>query len=170
MMRHWNEGSGIKKAVILLLGVFLAACSSNSVKLPIETSLGKLVRIEQKDNVATDERSISAEAGKVLYLLSFEGKSEIPYQGVQNEGLKSFTLVDSNGTEFSPVFTGSPTNAGPLSDKELRYNGELKGQNGKFVFVGTLSVPSGKIALVYSVPKDASGLSLKDGERRHVIN
>jgi hypothetical protein len=146
------------------------SCTGNKVKLPIETSLGKLVRIEQKESVVTDERSVTAEAGKVLYLLSFEGKSEIPYEGVQNEGLRSFTLVDAQGTEFSPVFSGSPTDAGKLSNKEWRYNGQMKGQNGKFVFVGTLSVPTAKIALVYSVPKDASGLSLKDGASKHEIN
>jgi hypothetical protein len=164
----WHS-NGIWKGVILL-AVSLMSCTGNRVKLPIETSLGKLVRLEQKDSVVTDERSISAEAGKVLYLLSFEGKSEIPYEGAQNEGLRSFALVDANGTEFTPVFSGSPTNAGKLSAEQWRYNGELKGQNGKFVFVGTLSVPAGKIALVYSVPKDASGLFLKDGERKHAIN
>lgn len=162
---HWKLS-----LIAVLILVMLSACGGNKVRLPIETSLGNLVRIEKKDDVATDERTISPEGGKVLYLLSFEGKSEIPYEG-EKEMFQTFTLVDSKGTESTPVFAGSPTNAGTLSNKEWKYiRGQLKAQNGRFVFVGVLSLPQPRLALVYAVPKDASGLTLKDGERRHAIN
>jgi len=148
----------------------LASCAGNKVNLPIDTTLGKLMRIEQKETVATDERVISAEAGKVLHLLHFEGKNEISYEGGNQDALRGFPLVDAKGTEFTPTYAGSPTDSGALSNKDWRYNGQLQGKNGKFVFVGALSVPRGKITLVYSVPKGASGLSLKDGDRKHAIN
>lgn len=160
----------MKKVITVFLSVFLIACAGNKVNLPIDTSLGKLVRIDQKASVATDEKSISAEDGKVLYLLNFEGKNEVSYEGGAQDALGAFPLVDSKGGEFSSVFAGSPTSSGALSNKDWRYNGQLQGKNGKFVFVGALSVPTGKITLVYSVPKGASGLSLKDGDRKHVIN
>lgn len=160
----------MKSLLIVFPLAFLISCAGNKVNLPIDTSLGKLVRIEQKENFATDERSVSAEEGKVLYLLNFEGKNEISYEGGQQDALQGFPLVDAKGTEFRTVFAGSPTGTGALSNKDWRYNGQLKGQNGRFVFVGALSIPAGKVTLVYSVPKGVSGLSLKDGERKHAIN
>jgi hypothetical protein len=160
----------MKKVITMFLSIFLIACAGAKVNLPIDTSLGKLVRIDQKASVATDEKSLSAEDGKVLYLLSFEGKNEVSYEGGEQDALRAFPLIDSKGTEFSPVFAGSPASGDKLSNKDWRYNGQLQGKNGKFVFVGALSVPTGKITLVYSVPKGASGLSLKDGDRKHVIN
>ena len=158
------------KKLIIFIPLFLIACTGNKVTLPIDTSLGKLVSIDQKDNVATDEKSLAAEDGKVLYLLNFEGKNEISYEGGDQNVLKAFSLIDAKGTEIPPVYSGSPAGAGKLSDKDWKYNGRLQGKDGKFVFVGTLSIPTGKLTLVYPVPKGASGLSLKDGERKHVIN
>lgn len=160
----------MKKVITVFLSVFLIACVGNKAHLPIDTSLGKLVRIDQKASVATDEKSISAGEGKVLYLLNFEGKNEVSYEGGEHDALRTFPLIDSKGTEFSPVFAGSPASDDKLSNKDWHYNGQLQGKNGKFVFVGALSVPTGKISLVYSVPKGASGLSLKDGDRKHAIN
>ena len=165
-----DPNASIKLLVTMFLALFLISCAGSRVRLPIKTSLGNLVSIEKKDSVTTDERTISAEAGKVLYLLSFEGKSEITYEGAEREALQTLTISDSKGTEFAPVYSGSPTNTGTLSGKDWRYNGALKPQNGKFVFAGVLSVPSGKIALVYSVPRDASDLSLKDGKEKHPID
>src|SRR5688500_15262375 len=133
---HWKL---LLTAVLIL--AMLSACGGNKVRLPIETSLGNLVRIETRDGVTTDERTISAEAGKVLYLLSFEGKSEITYEGAEKEVL--LTIIDSKGTEFNPVFAGSPTNTGTLSSKEWKYNGALKPKEGKCVIALVLSVPSG---------------------------
>lgn len=160
----------MSKVMLVFVAIFLTSCAGNKVNLPIDTSLGKLVRIEQKDSFATDERSISAEDGKVLYLLNFEGKNEISYEGGEQDALQAFPLVDAKGAEFRTVFAGSPTATGALANKDWRYNGQLQGKNGRFVFVGALSIPTGKITLVYSVPKDAASLSLKDGERRHAIN
>lgn len=160
----------MKRLIPVLLLILLVSCAGNKVKLPIDTSLGKLVRIEQKDKVATVDQPISAEDRKVLYILNFEGKSEITYEGGEQDALRAFPLVDSKGTEFNSIFAGSPTNTGALSNKDWRYNGQLQGRNGKFVFVGALSIPAGKLTVVYSVPKDVAGLSLKDGERRHAIN
>ena len=160
----------MKKVIPVLLVIFLVSCAGNKVKLPIDTALGNLIRVEQKDTVATDEQPISAEAGKVLYILSFEGKNGLTYEGGEQDALQAFPLVDAKGTEFRAVFEGSPTDKGALSNKDWHYNGRLQGKNGKFVFVGTLTIPTSKITLVYSVPKDAAGLTLKDGERRHAIN
>ncbi|MGZ5435954.1 MAG: hypothetical protein ACXW3F_07730 [Pyrinomonadaceae bacterium] len=160
----------MKKLPIIFIPLVLIACAGNKLTLPIDTSLGKLVRIDQKQTVATDDRSIAAEDGKVFYVLSFEGKDQISYEGGEQDALQAFSLVDAKGTEFRTVFEGSPTDTGALSDKDWHYNGQLQGKNGKFVFVGTLTIPTSKITLVYSVPKGVSGLSLKDGERKHAIN
>lgn len=160
----------MRNRILVLVLIVLGSCGGNKVKLPIDTTLGKLVRIEEKEKVATDDESISTEAGKVLYVLSFEGKNELTYEGGERDALRAFPLVDSKGTEFNSIFAGSPNNTGALSNKDWRFNGQLQGRNGKFVFVGALSIPTGKLTVVYSVPKDAASLSLKDGDRKHAIN
>lgn len=122
----------------------------------------------------TTPMNIYAEGGRlrygVLYLLSFEGKKEVAYEGSETDALQTFPLTDSRGREFIAVFAGSPTKDGALSQKEWKYSGQLEGRDGKWVFVGTLLLPEPKLTLIYAVPKNASGLTLKDRERRHQIN
>jgi hypothetical protein len=148
--------------VICVSLVFLVSCSRTQP--PVETSLGKLVRIEKVNRVVTDERAVSPAAGEVLYLLSFEGKKEIAVP----PGLE-LALVDSAGTERLRVYAGSPTREGILTKKQWIYNGSLTGQQGKLVFTGTISLPEPRVTLVYSVPSGAAGWVLKDGERKHPV-
>lgn len=156
--------------IVAVLLATLTACGGNTIQLPIDTSLGRLVRIDKKESVATDERTVSAAAGKILYLLSFEGKSEISYEGDEKNALHAVSLVDGKGTEFNYVFAGSPNNEGTLSKKEWRYNGQLNAKDGQWIFQGVLSVPPAKMVLAYEVPKDSSDLSLKNGEQKHAID
>ena len=156
--------------ILGLLAVLSAACSGDKVQLPVATSIGNLVRIEEKPSVTTSDGVIEATSREVVYVLSFEGKKEFAYEGkTETEGPKSLLLIDSRGNRFSPAFAGTPTPDGIISDKEWLLNGELRGRDGKWVFIGTLSIPEPRIALVYRVPKSASGLVLQDGQQQHAI-
>lgn len=160
----------MKKITTMFLAVFLISCAGNKVKLPIETSLGSLVRVEKKSSVATDEQTISSEAGQVLYVLSFEGKNEIRYEGGKKDPIQTYALVDSNGKETTPLYAATPIEGDKLSNKDWHYDGQLHGTGGGFSFVGVLRFSQPKVTLVYRLPSDVSGLALKDGERRHSIN
>ncbi|MDA2914610.1 hypothetical protein MYX77_11785, partial [Acidobacteriia bacterium AH_259_A11_L15] len=148
----------------------VAACSGNKVELPITTSIGNLVRIEKKQSVNTSDGVIEVGSQQVIYLLSFEGEKEFTYEGKDEpEGPKSLLLIDSRGNRFAPAFAGTPTPNGTISNEEWILNGEVRGREGKLVFVGTLSLPEPRVALVYLVPSNASRLVLKDGQRQHPI-
>lgn len=156
---------------LVALACLSGSCGDSRVKLPIQTSLGDLIRVEAKDNVATDERTFSPESGGVLYVLSFEGKGQFDYQESEIKDTTVFLpLIDSGGKEFRHVFMGTPMTDGTLSNKAWKYSGELVGRDGRFVFVGKLSLPEPTLTLLYSVPKTASGLALKDGDQKHRIN
>lgn len=163
----------MKKAVTFVFALALLLCiSCKKVTLPIKTSLGDLVKIENRDKVTTNESVVSPKSDEVIYVLSFEGKREFEFEGV--EPSKVFTLfdlplVDSNGKEFVPVFAGSPTKEGTLSNKDMNVNGGMTGRDGKWVSTGRITLPEPKLTLVYVVPKNAS-LTLKDGVQRHPIN
>ncbi len=167
---------GKTKIFILVLSLVLCISCAEKAKLPIKTSLGDLTRIENWDKVATDEGIISPNSEEIIYVLSFESKNlefeEIEIAGaIQDIVLKlvNLPLVDSKGNEFALVFFGSPTREGALSNKEIRFDGDLRPKNGKWFFTGKLIVPESKLALVYVVPKNASGLALKDGEKKYRI-
>lgn len=165
----------MRKAVNSMLALTLLLCIScaHKVTLPIKTSLGELVKVENKDSVATNEQTISPKSEEVIYILSFEGKKEIEVKEVAaSESMKllDLPLVDSNGKEFAPVFAGSPTKEGPLSNKDIKLDGEMTGKDGKWwVSTGKITLPDSKLTLVYVVPKNASGLALKDGSQAHPI-
>lgn len=148
----------------------LTSCAGGP-KLPLKTSLGDLIQIEKKTSIQTSDGNIDAKTDELLYLLSFEGKKELAFEGnAEADGPKAFRLIDSKGTSYVPAFAGTPTGEGVISDKEWKYSGGLTGRDGKWVFSGTLEFPAPKISLVYKVPKDASGLKLKDGNESHAIS
>ena len=173
-------------SIFTLLLLLLVSCGGNKMKslsegttkrtptsngAPIRTSIGDLARIEKKDSVETNEEKIVPKAEEVLYLLTFEGKSEITYDGTtQRDGPNRILLIDPTGKEYVSEFAGTPAKDGTLSNKEWRYNGGMTAVNGKFVFAGTLSLPEPRVALVYLIPKDVSSLSLKDGDQKHSID
>ena len=66
----------MRKTVTSVLALALLLCFScgDKVTLPIKTSLGDLVKIENKDNVPTSKESISPKSDEVIYVLSFYGK------------------------------------------------------------------------------------------------
>jgi hypothetical protein len=138
---------------------------------PIKTSIGDLTGLEKKDSVATSEKKIVPKPEEVLYLLTFEGKSEITYEGkTQQDGPNRILLIDAKGKEYVSEFAGTPAKDGTLSDKEWKYNGGMKAVNGRFVFAGTMTLPEPRIALAYLIPKDVSSLTLKDGNQKHSID
>lgn len=165
----------MRKAVnsIFVLALVLCISCADKATLPLKTSLGDLVKIENKDKVTTNKETISPKSGEVIYVLSFEGKKEFEYKEVELSktfDLLYLPLVDSNGKEFVPAFAGSPTKEGALSDKDIKTDGQATGKDGKFVGTGKIILPEPKLTIVYVVPKDASGLALKDGGQRHPIN
>ena len=157
--------------LIFTVAVLALGSCAEGPRLPVKTSLGDLVRIEKKTSIQTSDGNIDAKTDELLYLLSFEGKKELAFEGkAEAEGPKTFRLIDSKGTSYGPAFAGTPTAEGVISDKEWKYNGGLTGRDGKWVFTGALEFPDPKISLVYKVPKDASGLKLKDGNETHAIS
>ena len=164
-------------SIIVPLVLLLVSChKTNSLRVPtsngapIRTSIGDLTSLEKKDSVETSDKKISPKSDEVLYLLTFEGKSEITYEGkAQQDGPNRILLLDAKGKEYSPESAGTPKN-GTLSDKDWKYNGGMKAVNGKFVFSGTMTLPEPKIVLVFLIPKDAAKLSLKDGDQKHPID
>jgi hypothetical protein len=169
------EENKMRKAVnsIFVLTLLLYVSCANKVTLPIKTSLGDLVKIENKGKVTTNKETISPKSEEVIYVLSFEGKKEFEYKEVELSktfDLLELPLVDSKGKEFVPVFAGSPTKEGALSDDDIKTDGQATGKDGKFVATGKIILPEPRLTLVYVVPKDSSGLALKDGGQRHPIN
>jgi hypothetical protein len=156
----------MKKMTITLIAISLslyASCAKNA-----KTTLGDLVRVEKKEQVVTDESgTIKAKAGEILYLLNFEGKKEIRC----GPDSKSGSLVDSTGREYLPVFMGSPKDDGTLANKEWLFSGTMTAiEDGKFTFAGTATLPEPKAVFVYAVPKNASGLGLKDGDQTYPVS
>jgi len=158
----------MKKIIITVLAIPLLLCASCAINAP-KTTLGSLAQVEKKEQVVTDEAgTIKAEAEQILYLLSFEGQKEIKYEP---DSSSYYPLVDSSGQQYLPVFMGSPNNDGTLAGKEWKLNGSMTAkENGKLVFVGTATLPTPKAVFVYAVPKNASGLALKDGDQTYPIS
>jgi hypothetical protein len=164
----------MRKEIALLIAATLlpsVSCGDGKAKLPVRTSLGDLVRVEKRDEVTTDERNFPSGNEEIYYLLSFEGKGQFEYLGSELKNALIFlSLVDSGGREFRPVFMGNPNKDGALSNRDWRYDGSLTAQDGKLVFVGKLSLPEPRLTLLYSVPRGAAGLALKDGEQKYRID
>jgi hypothetical protein len=147
--------------------------------LPMKTSLGDLVKIENRNEVKTDKETISPKATESLYVFSFEGKKKIEFKGDKSADPNSYLylpLIDPTGHEFVPVFAGSAVKDGVLSKKGIDIIGEFrivrgaKGLEQVPTGVGEIWLPEPKLTLVYLVPKEVSGLALKDGEQRFQIN
>jgi hypothetical protein len=131
-----------------------------------KTSIGDLMSIEKKPSVETNEKKIEAKGDEALYLLTFEGKNEIAFEGKpEADGPNRIQLADSNGTKFTPEFAGTPTDKGTISNADWKYNGPMKGAGGKWVFSGKVTLPSSKIVLIYLVPQAATALTLHDGDQ-----
>jgi len=152
----------MKAASFLVLLSVLAGCGSGS-KLPVQTSLGELHRLEKLQIVSTDNPDAStlrAGPGETLLLLHFRGKKEISFEGSTEP---PYALTDSANREFHPISHGTVMPDGRLSTRGWVYNGELKGVEGRLVFVGTATTAQDHFAFVYRVPQDAKALKLLDG-------
>jgi len=113
---------------------------------------------------------ISTKPEEILYLLTFEGKNEMIYEGnLEHDGPNKFPIIDSQGTRFFPEFAGTAKEDGIVSNKEWSVNGSVDTRSGKYVFTGKVTLPEPKLTLIYLVPKKASGLVLKDGDQRYPI-
>jgi len=126
--------------------------------------------IEKKPSIQTNEKKVEPKPDEWLYLLTFEGKNEITFEGKSAEdGPQRILLVDAKGTKFAPEFAGTPAGDGSISNADWKYNGPMKGVGGKWVFEGKVTLPTSKIALVYLVPQSASGLTLQDGSQTYSL-
>ena len=154
----------------ILTVLLFISCGNNKVKLPIETSLGNLVKIEQKDMIKTNKKIITPKPEELLYLLTFEGKNEIIYEGeLQYDGPYRLLIVDPKGAQFNPEFAGTITEDGTVSKEKWLMTGSVEFLTGEPVFKEKAVLPEGKLALIYLVPKKASGLTLADGDKRYRI-
>ncbi|MFS8085741.1 MAG: hypothetical protein ACMG6H_08940 [Acidobacteriota bacterium] len=181
---------------ILFLSLLLSvSCGGGRVKLPAKTSIGDLVEIKKGDKVAMDDPvivPITTPSGEIAYELHFEGTNEITY-GQNKESFLSPSLVDSTGRVYPFVYAGSIGPDGLLTRKDWRANGlyrpdvgdsritisnlNVSAWPGKWQgwnFTGTFTLPKSdkprRVVFVYSVPKDARELKLKDGNQTYLID
>ena len=158
------------KSLFILTALLFISCGKNKVKLPIATSLGNLVKIEQKDMIKTNKKIITPKPDELLYLLTFEGKNEIIYEGgLQYDGPFKLLLVDSKGAKFPAEFAGTVTENGIVSNEKWLMTGRVEFTAEGSVFKGKAVLPEGKLAVIYLVPKKASGLTLAEGDKRYRI-
>ena len=184
---------------VFVLGVLFSLSCAKKITLPIKTSLGDLTKIEKKDKVSTNKDAVTAKAGEAVYVLNFDGKKAYEVKDVAAPELISLTgglsdnsdisftdfavsaapglagalnlpLVDGSGKEFPPVYFGSSTTDGVISNNGARFNGHITGRDGKpWVKTGKFDFPEAKVTVIYVAPENAS-LSLKDGEQKHPIS
>jgi hypothetical protein len=144
--------------------------------LPMKTSLGDLVKIENRNEVKTDQETIALKTNESLYAFSFEGKKKIEFKGDKSANPNSYLylpLIDPTGHEFVPVFAGGSVKDGVLSKKGIDIITQFRiAKNFEQVPTGEgfIMLPEPKLTLVYLVPKEVSGLALKDGGQRFQIN
>jgi hypothetical protein len=186
-----NKVTGSILFLLLLLSV---SCGASRVKLPAKTSFGDLVEIKKGDKVAMNDpviEPITPPPGEIIYELHFEGTNQITY-GQNKESFLSPSLVDSTGRVYPFVYAGSVGADGLLTREDWRANGLYRPTEGAsrititnlivrawpgkwqgWVFTGTFTLPNSdkprRVAFVYSVSKDARGLSLKDGNQTYLI-
>lgn len=133
------------------------------------TPLGNLVRVERRQHVTLKGEarpSINARAGETLYLLWFEGKTEIRFEPT----LPDYPLQDAAGREFPLVFAGSPTPDGGLTAEGWRFeSGGKMSMGGRWAYGGTARLPDPKVVLVYAVPADARPLKLVDKDQEYEL-
>jgi hypothetical protein len=157
------------------LAFHLTACSGRDAPLQSEviaqTSLGDLVRVQRKEQVVTSGEPISPEPDEMLWVLDFEGRLEIPYDpGYNLEGSSYYPLVDASGRRYSAILVGTPNEAGALTlDGWDVSPAQIIQKDGLFTLESTVKLPRPKVSIVYSVPRDASKLTLQDGDRRHEL-
>jgi hypothetical protein len=182
-------------SILFLLLLLLVSCGGSRVKLPAKTSFGDLVEIKKGDKVAMNDPvivPITAQPGEIIYELHFDSKNQISY-GQDKESFLSPSLVDSTGRVYGFVYAGSLGPDGLLTRKDWRANGLYKPEVGDsrititnlnvgawpgrwqgWVFTGTFTLANSdqprRIAFVYSVPKDARGLTLKDGSQTYLVD
>jgi hypothetical protein len=167
---------GAKTRGLLAALTLLAGCGGRHLKAPIHTSLGTLTSVEEKRSVETLHTSpatLTAQSGEVLYVLSFEGAGPITFEGkAQHDGPNRLPIADSTGTEYWPVFAGTPTNSGVISGDGWRLNGKLVFPAGATApaFQGTVTLPESRLSVVYRVPTSAKGLVLVDGSQRYPLD
>lgn len=153
--------------VVTIIGFLVFVFSSCSKSTP-HTSLGTLVGVETRQQVATKGETISAKAQELLYLLTFEGQKEIRYEQLTPESY--YPLVDSAGQKFRAVFVGSFNKEGVLSQEGWDYSpGTIKPKDGGYVLESQVKLPEPKVVFVYAVPAKSRGLLLIDGEQRHQL-
>ena len=160
-MKLWKCGG------LALALVWLAACGS---KLPVQTSLGELHRVEKVQSISKADSTggtIAADTGETLLVLHFRGKKEIRFDATPEP---PYFLTDSSDRRFRPIYQGTEAADGTLSTKGWEYNGVLKAVNGQNVFEGVLSTPEPHFALVYRVPQNAKGLKLQDRTQAFAID
>ena len=157
----------MKTTGVALLLLSLMACGS---KLPVQTSLGELHRVDKVQSISSDNStggSLAAGTGETLLVLHFRGKKEIRIDATPEP---PYSLTDSSDRRFPPIFQGTEAADGSYSTKGWEYNGAMKGVNGRFVFEGVLSTPEDHFAFVYRVPQDAKGLKLQDRTQAFAID
>jgi len=160
--------------VFYMITLFIMSCSTdNKIKLPVDTSVGSLVSIEQKENVTTAGENIVVKPGEVLYLLTFKGKNEFSIKGPMSKSDPKRALVDQNGTEYWPVYSGCLREDGVISDEEWKFSsGHMTGgEDGQLVFVdGSMTIPKPEFTLIFCVLQNNTKLALRDGDKQFPVN
>jgi hypothetical protein len=148
-----------------IITLLIMSCKSDTkVKFPILTSVGDLVSVEIKGDVKTEGEYRAIKPDEYLYLLTFKGKSEFILNGSIDKSDPHRLLVDQDGTEYWPIYSGSLNEDGIISDNDWMISGNMTvSENGEWVYSGTLTIPKPEFILIYYIPKNIKELSLRDG-------
>lgn len=153
--------------------LLLAACAG-TVELPKGTGLGDLVNLENKDSIPVKGKEpLKPKDGETLYILNFENIDRVAFHDLTPESrtvLHDFPLVDSAGKEYRPTAFGATADGGGYTTEGMTYDGNMEASGGRFyIRTGSVNVPGRRLTVVYSVPKTASGLALRDGDKRYPV-
>lgn len=159
--------------VFYIIALLIMSCNTDTkVKLPVETSVGSLVSVEQKENVMTDRKDLAINSEEIFYLLTFKGKSEFVLNGPFDKSDPIRVLVDQDGTEYWPVYYGSMGENGVITGNDWMFSGGnlTGGEDGQLVYVDVnLTLPKPEFTLVYSIRKNVKELSLRDGDKQFPV-
>jgi hypothetical protein len=162
--------------LIVLLNTVFLSCSRNIRELPVETSFGKLISVEIKKRIETDEEKINPEPGTILYLLSFEGGDTISFVTyartrdvtkalapiLETVRFSAPLVVDlKTKIQYIPVFIGMKDHTGKIIAPIIW---EINAECENYTWRGTLVTNTGGITLVYLIPEEVGNFSIKDHE------
>ncbi|MFZ5939945.1 MAG: hypothetical protein ACOYXB_05175 [Bacteroidota bacterium] len=152
---------------VFLLALFAIACSGGKTPLPVETTIGSLNSVEKVKTVQLADKSVRLKENEEFYVLSFTGKNEFILNGPMDQTEPRRALVDKDGHEYWPVYYGTLSEEGIISNEDWMISGgHLTGNDqGQLVYVECkMTLPEPEFMLIYILPLKSRDIALRDGD------